>query len=212
MNKKSTKIYIDKIKLLSKIVLKSDFTAFWKRIEVLKESEKFYFEERDEASVDYYLNPYWVPYYGGEGLQKGDVYYFAFEHYLLHQAEDEEGLNRLLTLHWGGEHEEGDFARFVQSSLGFYGVRNFDINFWKQESIRIVDEVELEKGDYLLYQFKAFDRELRAIGFYLLFAYSCYDTHYPIVVNQEEYDKLNGLRIGSLKILNSDRLLSTLMV
>ena len=216
MNKKSIKIYLERVKLLSKIILKSDFPAFWERVEALWDHEEFYFEDRDEVDeecVDYYLNPYLKP-YDEESLDgvlwRGDISYFPFERYLLDNAEDEEGLNRLLSLHWGGEHKEGDFARFVQRSLCFHGIMDFDIGFWKEMSDEIIDEIEFKKGDYLLYQFDIFDKELRGIGFYLVFAYYCYDTHYPIVVNQEEYNKLNGLRVGSLEILDCERLIARL--
>ncbi len=199
MNKKNIENYLAHLKQLSKIVLKSDFAPFWERVKALKESEKFYFE--DEG--DYYLNPYVKPYYNENfqgGLWKDDIYYFSFEEYFLHQAENEEGLNKLLAIDWMGESEEGEFAHFVQESLEYYGIKDFDISFWGYKSKKVLNELEIEREDYILFQFEAFDKRLKEIDFHLIFINNASDEYYPIVVNQEEYEMLDGMSVGSFSI------------
>jgi len=187
MSKENIENYLEKLKILSKIVLKSDFSLFWQKVELLKEHKSFYFEDGE----DYYLNPYIKPYYKENfqgGLWKDDIYYFSFESYFLHQAEDEEGFNKLLEIDWTGESREGEFSSFVQESLEYYGVKDFDITFWKDESKEIVDK------------FEAFDMRLKEIDFYLIFIDNSSDEYYPIVVNREEYEMLNGVSVGSFLI------------
>ena len=195
MSKENIRNYLEQLKQLSKIVLKSDFSLFWQKVEVLKEHKAFYFE--DEG--DYYLNPYHKENFQG-GLWRDDVYYFSFEAYFLKEAESEEGFNKLLEIDWTGESKEGEFAYFIQESLRYYGIKNFDITFWKDESKKILDKVEIERGDYILYQFEAFEKQLKEINFYLIFIDNSSDEYYPIIVNKEEYEILNEMSIGTLSI------------
>ena len=195
MSKENIRNYLEQLKQLSKIVLKSDFSLFWQKVEVLKEHKVFYFE--DEGNC--YLNPYYNENFQG-GLWRDDVYYFSFEAYFLKEAESEEGFNKLLEIDWTGESKEGEFAYFIQESLRCYGIKNFDITFWKDESKKILDKVEIKRGDYIFYQFEAFEKKLKEINFYLIFIDNSSDEYYPIIVNKEEYEILNEMSIGTLSI------------
>lgn len=184
--------YLERLKLLAQTALRSNFSLFWKRVESLREHKEFYFVEiDDDGDKEYYLNPYVCPSYKEGCLWVGERRYFSFEYYFLHQAE--EVFDRLLMIDWVGEEEEGEFAHFVQKSLQHYGIDDFDIPFWEQES---------KRGDSIIYQFEAFEKQLKSIGLYLIFINIFSDEYYPMVVNQTEYEKLNGLKIGCFEVVD----------
>jgi len=176
---------VKKVELLAKILYKEDYYKFEKKLISLKKSKNSTFQYKRNC----YNNPF-------KSKDYDDCY--GIEDYLLTKANYD---GKLEAIDWKGEDDQDQFLNYIIERLKVYGVTNFDINFWYEESIKLKNL--LENNEFVKKQFEIFSKKLEDIKFYLVFIDEGSDTYYPCVVNNEDFKLLDGCNINNIKIVDN---------